>query len=248
LNKLKILPFILGNAVIGAGLVLVTLLNTFALRGILRTAVSVLAVAAAGLSFLLLLSWVSEKKRPMYIGEENPAAPLAALNNCKSAIEGYLRENQSTPFFREKLKGVAERLNTFGSRCETIRNIIIERFGSAGLSYGKFAAPVTALQEHLITLASNLVSRMRVFNEEEYGRRIEEFTKTNRIKEATDYKEIEQEYKDYAEKTIAAYDSAILKLDKLALEISKLRESDVDKAMHIMHDLDAAIKDTQLYK
>ena len=248
----KIVFFILGSALIGTALVQVVVLNFFNLSVIPRVVIAILAVltilavGAGGLILWLVSSLTAGKKQTGYIGDgKNSRA--ATLGECSAAIKNYLRDQQSTAFFREKLNRILKLLNAVGSRCDTIKDVIKERFGS-GLSYGKFAAPVMALEEHLIDQVNNLIARMRVFNEEEYRRRITEFTMTNRVKEAEEYKEIEQEYKDYAEQIITAFDGAALKLDKLTLEMSKLRESDVDKAMNIMNDLDSAIKETQLYK
>jgi hypothetical protein len=222
-------------------------MNIFALRGAAYIAISALSIMAGGITLYLLSSWTAKKELSTYIGEDDPNAGTTALSACKAGIADYLRENKSTSFFREKLNAVVQRIDTFSSRCDKIKDVITRRFGSAGLSYGKFLAPVAALQEYLTNLTNSFISRMKVFNEEEYSSRIDEFTKSNRG-EAAGYREIEQEYKDYAEKTLAAFDDAILKIDRLTLEISKLSESDIEKAMNIMHDLDDVIKDTQFYK
>jgi hypothetical protein len=213
-----------------------------------RLAVSALSAAAGVLALYLLSSWTAEKDGSAYAGKDNLSARTAALDACKADIAGYLSENKSTPFFRENLNTVAERIDTFSSRCDNIKKVITRRFGSAGLSYGKFSAPVEALREYLTSLTNSLILRMRLFDESEYSIRIDEFTKTNRADKAAGYREVEQEHKDYAENTLAAFDEAILKLDRLALGISKLGEADIEKAMNIMHDLDDVIKDTQFYK
>lgn len=189
-----------------------------------------------------------QKESAACMGGNNQGAMSAALQACKATVAAYLRENKSTPFFREKLIAVAERLDTFGLRCDNIKGVIVERFGPEGLSYGKFIAPVAALQEYLVNLVNSFAEKMRLFNEAEYSRRIGEFTEKNRHKAAQDYKELEQEYKDYAEKTLTALDDAILKLDKLTLELAKLDDADIEQAMNIMHDLDTVIKDVRLYK
>jgi xanthosine utilization system XapX-like protein len=240
--------FILVNALVGAGIVVVVVFNIFALHGAARIAISALSVAVGILILYRLSSWATKKERRIYIDENDQDTWTSALKTCKKNIAGYLRENRSTYFFTEKLNTVSDRIDTFSSRCHNIRDVITRRFGSTGLSYGKFLAPVTALQEYLTDLTNSLISRMRMFNEWEYSRRINEFTLSKRAGEAASYKEVEQEYKDYVEKIIATFDDAILKLDRLTLEISKLSEADIEKAMNIMHDLDDVIQDTQLYK
>ena len=180
--------------------------------------------------------------------KKTAAAPSTPLQVCKASVEEYLRGNKSTDFFREKLSAVAERLDLLDLRCGKIKDVIAGRFGREGLSYGKFTAPVEDLQEYIVKKTGSLVSRMHAFGEEEYGRRIGEFEKEHRVQEAEAYREVEQEYKAYAENTLSALDHAILMLDKLTLEISKLEEADADKALDIMADLEKTIRDTALYQ
>ena len=175
------------------------------------------------------------------------AAP-ATLSSCKAAIEDYLREGNSTPYFREKLAVISKRLEAFEKRRDNIKDVIVERFGPAGLSYGKFSAPVAALQDYLVGLVTSLIARLRVFNAAEYDDRISELTQAKQDSVAGEYRALEQEYKDYTDQTLHAFDDATLKLDRLTLEISKLSEADVEKAMTIMHDLDTVIEDTKFYK
>jgi len=174
--------------------------------------------------------------------------PTDTLPACREALLAYLRENASTPFFREKLGAIAERLGMFTARCGSIQTVLTERFSPTELSFHKFAAPVEGLQEYILRLADSLITRMRLFNEEEYSRRIGEFAAANRAEEAKGYQELQWEYMAYATQTLAALDDAILKLDRFTLELSKLNETDIDKAMDIMHELEMAIADTQFYK
>lgn len=177
-----------------------------------------------------------------------PSIPASSpLAGCGESIEAYLRENKSTPWFREKLNILARRVATFASRCENIREIITTRFGQTGLSYAKFAGPVIELQGYLIKLTDNLVKGMRVFNEEEYRSLIGEFEETGQTEKAAEYQELEKEYMAYVETVMAAFDDANLRLDRLMLELSRLGEADMEKALRIMHDLDEAIRDTKLY-
>jgi len=92
------------------------------------------------------------------------------------------------------------------------------------------------------------MSIMTMFDEAEYESRINEFIAENRIKEAESYWAMELEYRRHAEKTLTALDGAILRLDRLSLELSKLGEDDAEKAIEIIQDLETAIQDTQLYK
>jgi len=245
MNKRRTPFFILGTLLIVACVVIIAILNVFALHGILRFAVIIVSFIV-GLIFFGKLSLWAKKVSPKHMSADDARA--AALSVCKNDIKDYLRQNQSTPFFREKLTAVSKRIDTFSEKCDNIKKVIIECFGSTSLSFAKFFAPVVELQEHLINQVNSLVLKMKVFNEEEYRRKINTLAVSKQQSEAEEYKAIEQEYKDFADKTLAAFDDSVLKLDKLALEISKLGEADGEKAMAIMHELDTVIEDTQFYK
>jgi len=167
---------------------------------------------------------------------------------CKRSVDVYLTQNESTAYFRERLMLISARLEFLNRVCGNIQKVITERFGSAGLSYDKFAAPVIALQDHSIKMVDSLVVKMNIFYEEEYQRKIEELTQANRLTEAQEYIDVKQEYKDYAEKTLTILDQTIVRIDKLILEISKLNEADLQKAKDIIQELDRAIKDAHYYK
>ena len=190
-----------------------------------------------------------DKIRDQYADLRQPeTVGIQTISSNKIQLERYLANNQSTPFFREKIGCIIERLGIIDSSFSKIDSIIKNRFCPTGLSYGTFAAPVEALKDYAINSSGNLIARMNVFNEKVYSDRIDEFMKSNRNKEAEDYLEVMQQYKDFAEKALAALDDAILRLDRLTLELSKLSEADIEKAQNIMNSLDEAIQNTQLYK
>jgi len=141
------------------------------------------------------------KYQYQYTQQQAPP-PMHPVLAAKKAVNDYLLTNVSTPFFRQKLTAVSGRLDTFFGCCRNIQNVISARFGSAGLSYEKFASPVIEIQEHSVSMVNQLVSRLLMFNEEEYSRRIYEFTQAGRQNEAQAYMEHEQDYKDYAVKTL----------------------------------------------
>lgn len=246
LNKKRIFVFILLNGLMGVAIVYIIFLNVFSLTGAAHITVSALAVLGAVFALYLLASWASRKELKIEIGTQKD--PASELSLYSMNIKNYLRDNQSTPYFRNTFTQLLERLDTFGTRCENMKGMIIRRFGTTGLSYGKFAAPVAMLQEYLLQLTSGLMTRMQVFNEEEYARRIAEFKQAGRDQEAAEYSQLEKEYTDYAEMTLNAFDQSILKLDKLILEISKLNEGDSERAISIMQELDEVIQDTRLYE
>ena len=178
----------------------------------------------------------------------NNHVSVSKADFCRNSIIAYLQTNKSTPFFREKLTEIAERFDAFDVRCSNTQRVIAKRFGPVGLSYDKFIAPVEDLQKHMLDMVDSLVARMHVFNEEEYHLRIDELMKTNRAKDAESYIAIEQEYKEYVKRTLSELDNAIIAIDRFILEISKLDETNADKAMDTLHNLENTIRDMQYYK
>ena len=180
---------------------------------------------------------------------KNNAENLSIVINCKNTVINYLHTNPSTDFFRKILTTIAQRLIVFDMSCNSFREVVVKHFESAGLSHNKFKKPVEELQGYICNLIDNLIYKMRVFNEEEYRQKIIESTDSNNLEEAEKYKAIECEYESYAKKALDALENAIIKVDKLILEISKLSEEDIDRAvLIIMNDLETTIKDASLYK
>jgi len=166
---------------------------------------------------------------------------------CVQAVLDYLRQNESTPFFREKLNAIAEKLALFAKRSGIAREIIIERFGPEGLTYSKFTAPVAALEEHSVGMVNHLLSKMQLFDEEDCKRRIQELIRADRYAEMREYMALEANYKDFAEKALSALEDALLRLDKLIYEMTKLDEAGMDQATSVLDGIDELIRDTPRY-
>jgi len=169
------------------------------------------------------------------------------MGRCAQTVLDYLRDNESTPFFREKLNAVAAKLVLFAKRSGAAREVIIERFGASGLTYNKFTAPVAALEEHSIGMTDGLVSKMKLFDEEDCKRRMQELLAANKYEEMQEYIAFEKSYQESAEQTISVLDDALFKLEKLIYEISKLDEAGLDQAADVLEGIDELIRDTPHY-
>ena len=169
------------------------------------------------------------------------------MGRCAQAVLDYLRDNESTPFFREKLNAVAAKLVLFAKRSGAVRQIIIERFGASGLTFSKFTAPVAALEEHSIGMTDGLVSKMKLFDEEDCKRRMQELLAAGKYEEMQEYIAFEKNYQESAETTISVLDDALIKLEKLIFEISKLDEAGMDRAADVLDGIDELIRDTPHY-
>jgi polyhydroxyalkanoate synthesis regulator phasin len=169
------------------------------------------------------------------------------IGRCAQAVLDYLQNNDSTPFFRDKLHAIATKLVSFSKRSGAAREVIIERFGSSGLTYNKFTAPIAALEEHSIRTVDSLVSKMKLFDEEDCKRRAQELLAADKYKEMQEYIALESNYKDSVEKTLSTLEDALLKLEKLIYEMSKLGDVGLDQATHVLDGIEELIRDTPHY-
>jgi len=244
-QNVKYVVFLVGCLALAVVAVLLIVTNILALTGLVLWIVRTLIAIAFVIAFVLLLEW-AVKKEATKKEREIPAA--TDLAGCRDALRELLRAKRMTPYFQNKLESAAGRLDDFSSKCDNVKAIISQRFGSTGLSAAQFASPVTALQDYMVSSVNGLIAKLHTFNDVDYDTRISEFKATGKSKEVQEYSDVETEYKDAAQRLVDALDDAVVRLDKLALEISKLSDADADKAAAIMQSLDDTIKNTALYK
>jgi len=188
-----------------------------------------------------------EKKLPVIPAQDTEDDAAEILLECKNHVEKYLAENKSTPFFRSILGEISSKLIGFQNRYINIHDALETRFGVGGLSYDRFSSAVETQQNLLVKLVYNLLTKMKSFDENEYEEKINHFMVMNRPEEAEAHKAVEKEYKNHAEDVSKQLDKAIIKLDKLILEMARLNDSELAKAMNVLCNMDDVIKDTKLY-
>ncbi|MCL2198747.1 MAG: hypothetical protein FWB80_07475 [Defluviitaleaceae bacterium] len=180
--------------------------------------------------------FVSQNRKKIYseiIGENTSEQPPNA--------------NSINSLLRDRLSYVSERIPMLEMRYEKLKLISLNIFGD-GRTYDKFVAPVDSLLKNLYKAGHELLLKSREFESMDYDKLINDYKASNRQKEANEYEPILQSYVEYAIKTSTAYDKALLKFDKLILEISQLRETDVDKILEMVRELEGLLEDTKHYK
>lgn len=226
------------------------------INGALR--IIIMVVAAIGVSLLINLAAsrvyakIGSLLKPVDELSDDPgeddAEPEAELSSrYREYIADYLNKNKSTPFFRDTLSNLSAQLESFQKRHVSLNTILEARFGAGGLSYGKFSSSVNDLRSYLMKLASNLLLKMEAFDEEDYEEKINRFLQQNRLEEADAHKRVEMEYTSYAQSVTKQFDGAILKMDRLILEMGKLSDAELEKAMDALLNMEDTIKDTRMY-
>ena len=224
-----------------------------AMNGVIRIIIMVFAAIAITILVNLAASRVYKKISDLLTPqEETEEAPEDIIKEDllltrRVGISDYLARNKSTPFFRETLGQMPAQFDNFQKRYASIHSVLENRFGAGGLSFSKFSSSVDDLQSYLEQLAGNLLAKMEAFDEADYEEKINRFLQQNRLEEAEAHKVVENEYKNYALGVSKQLDSAILKMDILILEMARLSDAELEKAMSALCNMDEAINDTRLY-
>ena len=258
--KIKLMVIGLGVSIFLASLVMIILgadrLLPLSTNGILR----IITMIPAAISVVLLNNLVAsrvctkidrllkptnhyDKEQDEDIVQPEPELSLS----YRDSIADYLEKNKSTPFFRDTLSHLSTQLESFQRRHTSVHAVLEARFGTGGLSYAKFSSPANNLRGYLMNLIGNLLLKMKTFDEVDYEEKINRFLQQNRLEEAEAHKRVEKEYSSYAQSVSKRFDSAILKMDRLILEIGKLSDAELEKAMDTLCNMDATIKDIELY-
>lgn len=189
-------------------------------------------------------------KQQIKINEERKLADpnrLDPVERRKLAVERYLDMNTSTDFFRNLLYEMVKLIEQFGKKQNTLFAMLQNRFDGGTLSYNKFSAPVEDIRNRILKLIDNLVTRMEAFNEEEFVQKISALQSKGRYDEAKEYEELQDEYAKYAEGVDKVLNNAVLRLDRLILEMAKLSDSELQTACESLRDMDEVIQSTKLY-
>ena len=104
---------------------------------------------------------------------------------------------------------------------------------------------VFSISDSLIKLGFDLLQKLRQFDEERYMKRILELRRLNNIRVLAEYEEILQHYAAYTEEVVAAFETALLRFDRIVLELGKAGSRDLQIYMEQVRELEREIKQTQ---
>ena len=174
------------------------------------------------------------------------SAQLSTLDDCAGALERYIERPADT--FDADLRTVVDQITRLKKKKRTIRDMLLERFSDTELSYGKFDAAVSGVENIMLLNVRSLLHRVNAFDEDEYERALRKGMENSRLAETR--RAILREYTSYVSRAADDNEEILLRLDKLILEITKLGDiSDgVVEDLPAMREIDALIGDTKWYK
>ncbi|NPV62702.1 MAG: hypothetical protein HPY61_08745 [Methanotrichaceae archaeon] len=165
---------------------------------------------------------------------------IEALNDCRPLKT-----------FEETVDLLLDQIERLQKKNKIIRDILLQNFSASEISYGKFDAVISEVENIFFVNIRSIVNKLKAFDEEDYN-----FIRKKREEGAFSKQFIEEKSRVYDEyitfiKAAAEYNEQILlKLDRLLLEISDLNciDSGQLEKMPGMVEINNLIKQAVLYK
>jgi hypothetical protein len=157
----------------------------------------------------------------------------------------YIRSNGST--FRDKLSTIIEYCKKFIQKKELISKSLLAYLDPNELSYIKFSSILNNIEDNVSKNLNDVLIHLLSFDEDEYERILKIKVPSKNYEERL---KIFQEYVSYVDYSVEFIDSILIKLDKLQLEISKIKSIDIFKIeeLQTVKDIDNLITAIKYYK
>jgi hypothetical protein len=161
-------------------------------------------------------------------------------NSNKSALDVFYTElknyNKNKPsYFEKNLTVITKQITSFSKKKLAISKLLSEKFDVNEITHHKFSSAVENVETLFQANVENVINKIKYFDEADID---------------TSGKEVFQEYLKFMLKATEYNDEIILKLDKLILEISKLKDKIHDdiESMDAIKEIEQLIENTKLYK
>jgi len=169
---------------------------------------------------------------------------INSLDDCVSVFEEAIQNGDV--FDKDILKNLNQ-LKRFRKKCNTVREILLQKFSEEELTYQKFNNVLNEVENILYLNMRSILNKITAFDVEEY----EALQKKNFPKsEVSDEKmQIYNEYINFVKNATKSNEDILLKLDKMILEISRynsIEDGDITKFPAII-EMDELIKNAKLY-
>jgi len=178
------------------------------------------------------------------------AIPIGQKSTRGDYIEA-LNDHRNLKTFEKNINILIDQIDRLEKKNKTIRDILLQIFSASEISYRKFDAVITEVENIFFKNIRSIINKLNAFDEEDYN-----FIRKQRDSGAFSEEIMEEKFKVYNEyitfvkEAIEDNEEILLKLDKLLLEISGLNciESGELERMAGMIEIDNLIKQAKYYK
>lgn len=163
-------------------------------------------------------------------------------------IEEYYKTDETIDKIKDGLTTIAKSLTSVKCQYDNISLLVGNRFDKNSISHIKFIAPAQNLFQTMIKAVSDLIQRLKLFDEAECNRKIEKYKTSGDFERANQQADILANYLNYISEIIKSIDEISLRFDRLILEIGKLSDEELKKSLAMLTELDNVIANTKLYQ
>lgn len=181
------------------------------------------------------------------IKEDLPKSEAEIADELKKSLLGQ----SDKEVFRANIAVMADQIERFGEKNETLRNILLQKFNEEEISYIKFRDVLRGVGELFYSGIRSVTNKITAFDYEDYMRIMQgRFSKTFSEKLIQTKTGVYGEYIAFVGKAVENNEEILLKLDMLLLETSRMDSFDAEKIknMEAIKALDALTTQTKLYK
>ena len=226
------LLLILINVVVFSGAFLGVEISMF---NVIESIFGVSVIIFSILLFLFVNTGLLKKKKPSdaeshYLRHSAEESTLDVFYN-----EFKKQSKNTSSIFEKNLADITKQIESFDKKKQAIDKILTEKFDANEMTYHKFKNTVEDVKTLFRSNIENVITKIKSFDEADI---------------AVTQKDISQEYHSFIRKAAENNEEIILKLDKLILEILKLKDNikeDVE-SMDAMKELTQLIESVKLYK
>jgi DNA-directed RNA polymerase beta' subunit len=205
----------------------------------LQAAAGIIVILFSILLFLFVNTNLIKKKKTVETGIRFHVDNHSANNNNKRLSDVFGAElknyNKNTSsIFEKNLTVITKQIESFNKKKRTIDKLLAEKFDTTEMTYQKFSNVVAEVEALFQTNVENVASKIKSFDEAQMH---------------ISQKEISQEYHKFILKATEHNEEIILKIDKLILEISKLKykiHEDIE-SLDAIKEIDLLTKNIKLY-
>ena len=147
----------------------------------------------------------------------------------------FVKQNDTSLIFGKSFAAIKHQKESFNKKRITIENLLAEKFDVNEITFRKFYNAVADVVSLFNTNTESALNKIKAFEDANV---------------ATSQKEILQEYQNFIATATKSNEQIILKMDKLILEISKLKNKmhgDIEN-MDEIKEIDKLIQNIKLYR
>lgn len=175
-------------------------------------------------------------------------APVKKAMAADDYIEA-LNNHRDQKTFEKTIDLLIDQIGRLEKKNKIIRDILLQRFNDAEISYKKFDAVIAEVEKIFFMNIRNILNKLNAFDDDDYNFIRKKYEDGAFSQKFMDEKfRVYDEYISFIKSSAEDNEHILLKLDKLLLEISDLNCVDHNQLDMIIEEIDEFTKQVKYYK